>query len=119
LLAGFECTPTYVEHIRPGVYAAVLRDLIIGATILNGVLSFVVFAVLPAEAVLAGDNILSALASAAVDARWLRIWVVVDAVSVLLGGMLTGVITAARLLDRLARHVFCCALKSSSAVTYF
>ncbi|KAI0029916.1 amino acid permease-domain-containing protein [Vararia minispora EC-137] len=101
-VTGFECTPAYVELMQPKTYSTVLRDLIICATIFNGVLSFIVYAILPAQHVLAGENILSTLAEAAVGSRWLRLWVVVDAVSVLLGGMLTGVITASQLLDRLA-----------------
>jgi hypothetical protein len=48
-----------------------------------------VFANLPADTVVGGSNVLSALAESAAG-RWLRIWVVVDAAIVLSAGVLTG-----------------------------
>ncbi|KAI0047380.1 hypothetical protein FA95DRAFT_1559224 [Auriscalpium vulgare] len=101
-VTGFECTPSYIEHMRPKTYSTVLRNLIAIATVLNATLSLLVFAVLPAATIASGANVLSALATRAAG-RWLRIIVVVDAVSVLLGGVMTGVVTASRLFDRLAR----------------
>ncbi|KZV64688.1 hypothetical protein PENSPDRAFT_656347 [Peniophora sp. CONT] len=102
-VTGFECTPSYVEHLRPRTYSRVLRDLIIGGMLVNGLLSFVVYALLPSSTVLEGHNVLSTLAEVAGGGKWLRYWTVVDAVSVLLGGILTGVVTAGTLLDRLAK----------------
>ncbi|VDB89935.1 unnamed protein product [Peniophora sp. CBMAI 1063] len=102
-VTGFECTPSYVEHLRPRTYSHVLRDLIIGGTLVNGLLSFAVYAVLPSTTILEGNNVLSTLAEVSGGGKWLRYWTVVDAVSVLLGGILTGVVTAGTLLDRLAK----------------
>ena len=102
-VTGFECTPSYLEHLRPRTYSRVLRDLVIGGMVVNGLLSFAVYAVLPSATVLEGSNILSTLAEVAGGGKWLRYWIVVDAVSVLLGGILTGVVTASTLIDRLAK----------------
>ena len=70
--------------------------------ILNGALSLFVYAVLPVDTIASGANVLSVLAQQAAG-KWLRIWVVADAVGVLLGGVLTGVVASSQLLDRLAQ----------------
>jgi hypothetical protein len=49
-----------------------------------------------------GSNVLSALGRLG-GGNWLRILVLVDAVSVLLGGIMTGTVTTIQLLDRMAR----------------
>lgn len=85
-------------------YAAALRNLVAIAVALNGVLSLMVYAILSTETIASGANILSVLAEVAAG-RWLRIVVVVDAVGVLLGGVLTGVLTADGLIGRLTRYV--------------
>ncbi len=88
--------------MRPATYSAVLRNLIIIAAILNGTLCLLVYAIIPSQTILSGANVLSVLAEYAAG-RWLRVWVVVDAVGVLLGGVLTGVVSAGGLIDRLAQ----------------
>ncbi|KAI0296097.1 amino acid/polyamine transporter I [Multifurca ochricompacta] len=104
-VTGFECTPSYIEVIRPKDYAAILRNLIIVSALLNTILSFFACALLPMSTLLGGANVLSALGSLA-GGRWLRILVLVDAVSVLLGGVMTGTVTTTQLLDRMAHdHV--------------
>lgn len=101
-VTGFECTPSYIEHMSTKTYAAALRNLVAIAVALNGVLSLMVYAILSTETIASGANILSVLAEVAAG-RWLRIVVVVDAVGVLLGGVLTGVLTADGLIGRLTR----------------
>lgn len=49
-----------------------------------------------------GSNVLSALGRLS-GGNWLRILVLVDAVSVLLGGIMTGTVTTIQLLDRMAK----------------
>lgn len=71
--------------MRPKTYSSVLRNLITVAAVLNTTLCFLVYALLPAATIASGANVLSVLAQHAAG-RWMRIWVVVDAVSVLLGG---------------------------------
>jgi amino acid transporter len=101
-LLGFECTPSYIEMIRPKDYSAILRNLIIVSAVLNTVLSLIACALLPVDAIVNGSNVLSALGSFS-GGNWLRILVLIDAVSVLLGGVMTGTVTAIQLLDRMSQ----------------
>ena len=101
---GFECTPSYIEVIRPKDYAAILRNLIVVSALLNTVLCFLACALLPVGTIVGGANVLSALGGLA-GGRWLRILVSIDAVSVLLGGVMTGTVTTIQLLDRMAQSV--------------
>ncbi len=70
------------------------------------------------DVILGGANVLSVLAdvvsffhyfqitihSMQSGGRWLRIWIVVDAIVVLCGGVLTGILSACELLGQLALH---------------
>ncbi|KAF9467230.1 amino acid permease-domain-containing protein [Collybia nuda] len=102
-LTGFECTPSYVGRIKKGQLPLVLRNLHIPAIILNSLIMILVLAVVPLETILSGANVLSILAERAAG-RWLRIWVVVDAIIVLCGGVLTGILSACELLEQLSYH---------------
>lgn len=103
-LTGFECLPMNIELLKPGAYPKVLRNMHMGATLLNAPLMLLVFANLPTADILSGANVLSLLGEA-VAARWLRIVVVVDASVVLCGGILTGFLSVASLLGRLTKSV--------------
>ncbi|KAI0278600.1 amino acid permease-domain-containing protein [Russula aff. rugulosa BPL654] len=81
-VTGFECTPSYIEVIRPKDYSSILRNLIIVSALLNTILSFFACALLPMDTIVNGTNVLSAL--------------------VLLGGVMTGTVTTIQLLDRMA-----------------
>ncbi|CAL1697826.1 unnamed protein product [Somion occarium] len=100
-LTGFECTPSYVSSIKPGRFPRVLRNLHYPAIFLNCLSMLFLLALVPLETILSGANVLSALASVAAG-KWLRIWVVVDAVVVLCGGVLTGILGACELSDSLS-----------------
>jgi len=100
--AGFECTPSYIEVIRPKDYSSILRNLIIVSAFFNTVLSFLACALLPVNTIINGTNVLSALGSLT-GGNWLRILILIDAVSVLLGGVMTGTVTTIQLLDRMAQ----------------
>ncbi len=99
---GFECTPSYIEVIRPKDYSSILRNLIIVSALLNTILSFFTCALLPMNTIINGKNVLSALGHLT-GGNWLRILVLIDAVSVLLGGIMTGTVTTIQLLDRMAK----------------
>ncbi|KAI0245718.1 amino acid permease-domain-containing protein [Lactifluus subvellereus] len=114
-VTGFECTPSYIEVIRPKDYPAILRNLIIVSALLNTVLCFLACALLPVGTIVGGTNVLSALGSLA-GGSWLRILVLVDAVSVLLGGVMTGTVTTIQLLDRMAQSVSFCAIYGSQHI---
>ena len=90
--------------MRPGTYPKVLRNLHISAMILNPVMMLFVLALVPLN-VQTQENVLSLLAEKVrfgvyrcygyrrlfqAAGRWLRIWVVTDAVIVLCAGVLTG-----------------------------
>ncbi|KIY49872.1 hypothetical protein FISHEDRAFT_40892 [Fistulina hepatica ATCC 64428] len=100
-LTGFECTPAYVGRIKPGRFPLVLRNLHLCAIVLDTTIVLFVMVVLPMETILSGSNILSVLAQQSAG-RWLRLWVVVDAFVVLCGGILTGVLSACELFEKLA-----------------
>ena len=82
-------TPAYVGRIKPGRFPKVLRNLHLPAIGLGTIMMLLVIAIVPMDVTLGSANILSALAQLSAG-RWLRIWVVVDSVVVLSGGVLTG-----------------------------
>ncbi|KAG8833221.1 hypothetical protein FRC17_011113 [Serendipita sp. 399] len=100
-VSGFECTPSYVEMVAPEKYSAVISTLIYSVIVLNGPLMLLVYANLPSQRILFGTNILSILAQE-VGGRWLRLLLVIDAMTVLCGGMATGIFTACNLMRTLA-----------------
>ncbi|KAF8902544.1 AAAP amino acid permease [Gymnopilus junonius] len=103
-LTGFECKyPSYVSRIKPGKFPLVLRNLHIPAIILNTVVMLLVLGLIPLDTILGGANVLSVLAEVSAG-RWLRTWIVVDAIVVLCGGVLTGILAASELLEQLALH---------------
>ncbi|KAK0469330.1 amino acid permease-domain-containing protein [Desarmillaria tabescens] len=104
-LTGFECVPAYIARIKPGALPLVFRNLHYPAIILNTLIMVLVMAVVPLEVVLQADNLLSVLAEMSAG-RWLRVWVVVDAIIVLCGGVLTGILSACELFEKLTHdHV--------------
>ncbi|KAF9484090.1 hypothetical protein BDN70DRAFT_891267 [Pholiota conissans] len=102
-LTGFECTPSYVSRIKAGKFPLVLRNLHLPAIFLNTLMMLLVLALVPLDVILGGANVLSVLAQAS-GGRWLRTWIVVDAIVVLCGGVLTGILSACELLTQLATH---------------
>ncbi|KAH9474571.1 hypothetical protein JR316_0013033 [Psilocybe cubensis] len=102
-LTGFECTPSYVSRIKPGRFPRVLRNLHLPSIVLSTTMMLLVLAILPMDVALRGENVLSVLAEVS-GGRWLRLWIVVDAVIVLCGGVLTGILAASELLTQLAQH---------------
>ncbi|KAF5383499.1 hypothetical protein D9757_006168 [Collybiopsis confluens] len=100
-LTGFECIPAYIARIKPGRLPLVLRNLHYPAIVLNCVLMTLVLAILPLEIILEGNNVLSLLAEKSVN-KALRIFIAFDAIIVLCGGVLTGILSACELLDQLA-----------------
>ncbi|KAI0338562.1 hypothetical protein BDW22DRAFT_1362598 [Trametopsis cervina] len=101
-VTGFECIPSYASSIKPGCFPSVLRNLHYPAIILNVASMLLVLALVPLNTILSGANVLSVLAEVAAG-RWLRIFTVVDAVIVLCGGVLTGILGACELFEQLSR----------------
>jgi hypothetical protein len=67
----------YISIIKRQAYPAVLRNLIIGALIINISVLITTYAILPTERILSGANILSLVGQAA-GGTWLRKIIVVD-----------------------------------------
>ncbi|KAE9408696.1 hypothetical protein BT96DRAFT_1013316 [Gymnopus androsaceus JB14] len=112
-------TPAYIARIKPGRFPLVLRNLHYPAIVLNCVVMTLVLAIVPLETILEGDNVLSILAEKCVNKR-LRTYIVVDAIIVLCGGVLTGILSACELLqqlslDRLVPKSFCKVLPITNA----
>lgn len=102
IIVGFECTPSYIQNIKPQSYGPTLRNLLVMALFLNAPLMLFVYALLPSETILGGANVLSVLAEVAVG-RSMRTVVVIDCLLVLCGGVFAGVVTGCRLVESLAR----------------
>ncbi|QRW17663.1 amino acid permease [Rhizoctonia solani] len=103
-VTGFECTPAYIQNIKPHSYGPTLRNLLIMALFLNAPLMLFVYALLPSETILSGANVLSLLAEVTIG-RPMRIVIVVDCLLVLAGGVFAGLVTGSRLVESLA-HFF-------------
>ncbi|KAJ7510645.1 amino acid permease-domain-containing protein [Mycena galericulata] len=95
-LTGIECTPAYIERMKPGRFPLVLRNMHLPAIVLNTLMITLVLATMPLETVLGGANVLSVLAEV------LRNWIVVEAVVVLCSGVSTGILSACELFKQLA-----------------
>ncbi|KAJ6623648.1 amino acid permease-domain-containing protein [Mycena sp. CBHHK59/15] len=100
-LTGIECSPSYIGRIKTGRFPLVLRNLHLSAITINTLLITLVLAIVPLKTILQGANVLSVLAEMAAG-TWLRQWIVVDAIIVLCGGVLTGILSACELFEQLA-----------------
>lgn len=97
-LTGFEMTPTYRQSVKKGHFDIALRNLHIATLLIEVPLALLVVALIPLQTGLNASNVLAVLAQACTSAHldgsssssWLKIIVVVDAVLVLTGGILTG-----------------------------
>ncbi|KAI5116511.1 hypothetical protein M0805_001866 [Coniferiporia weirii] len=101
-MTGFECSPDYVSAVRLGDFPKVLRNIHLPTICLYALLMLLVLANISLSVVNGGSNVLSVLADN-VAGRWMRIWVVVDASIVLSAGVLTGILSACALCEKLAR----------------
>ncbi|KAJ1305829.1 hypothetical protein OPQ81_010556 [Rhizoctonia solani] len=61
-ITGFECSPGYIQSIKPGSYGHALRNLLIMSLLLNVPLVLLVYALLPNEVIMRTDNLLAILA---------------------------------------------------------
>lgn len=100
-LTGFECTPAYIASVKLGRYPLVLRNLHLCAIFLSSVTMVFLFANVPLDMIKSDANVLRDLAEK-VAGKWLRVWTVIDAIVVLCGGVLTGILSACELIERLA-----------------
>ncbi|KAF7440164.1 hypothetical protein PC9H_000508 [Pleurotus ostreatus] len=100
-LTGFETTPSYLAKMKTNVFPLVLRNLHYPAILFNVILMTSILAIIRLPDITSGANILSLLADK-VGGPWLRIWIVVDAMVVLCGGVLAGFVSSCQLFEQLA-----------------
>ena len=87
LMEGFELTPSYVEQLKPGVFPKILRNLWLASLVQESAMMLLVWAIVPYQSIHGNlSNIVSVLAEEAAQAKWLRYWLVCDAVLVLCAG---------------------------------
>ena len=106
-LTGFECAPSYVTRVKEGQFAPALRWLQVIVLVTEAPLMLLCLVAIPTStlAVKGGSsaNILALLADiAGGSSPWLKIIVIVDAVVVLSGGIITGIISFNGLSEALA-----------------
>ncbi|KAJ7764169.1 amino acid permease-domain-containing protein [Mycena maculata] len=100
-LTGIECTPSYIGRIQPGRFPLVLRNLHLPVIVLDTVMITLVLATVPLTTLLGGADVLSTLAEVSAG-QWMRRWVVADAIVVLSGGVLIGMLGVCELFKKLA-----------------
>ncbi|KAF7722268.1 hypothetical protein EC973_003488 [Apophysomyces ossiformis] len=103
-VTGIESAENYIEDMRPDTFPKVMNNMFGLLSVLNTPMTLLVTALVPMSMV--PDNsatIISLLGQyAAGGNRWLRMWIMIDAVIVLCAGVLTGLVGAVGLVQRLA-----------------
>jgi len=103
-ITGFETSANFVEEQAPGVFPKTLRNMWFAVAFFNPTISVLAFALLPLTVVIDPDNsgaLLAKMGSAAAG-KWLETLVIVDAVLVLSGAVLTAYVGVTGLVRRLA-----------------
>lgn len=100
-LTGFECSPSYINQVKPGEFPKALRNLHIIVLLTEAPLMLLVLALIPMDAILSGANVLALLGQVAGRGAWLKVFVVIDACLVLCGGIITGIVAFCGLIDAL------------------
>ncbi|SPO20620.1 uncharacterized protein UTRI_00096 [Ustilago trichophora] len=100
-LTGFECSPSYINQVKPGEFPKALRNLHLIVVLTEAPLMLLVLALVPMEAILGGSNVLALLGQVAGRGAWLKVFVVIDACLVLCGGIITGIVAFCGLVDAL------------------
>jgi hypothetical protein len=88
-ITGFETSANFVEQQKKGVFPKTLRNMWLIVTIINPLTSLLAFSILPYETImLNSSSLLSSMAEKSAG-LWLKYLLVVDAVMVLSGAVLT------------------------------
>lgn len=95
--------PGYVGAVKKGTFPKALRNLHISIILMEPPMALLLIAVVPMSQILGAPNVLALLASVASGGTgaWLKLLVIVDAVIVLSGGILTGTVAAGGLIQAL------------------
>lgn len=101
-VSGFESSANFVEEQDIGVFRKTLRNMLIGVTIFNPLVAFAVLAVMPYEMITSASDFLLADGAQVVGGFLFKSVVVVDALFVLAGAVLTSYVGVSGLLSRMA-----------------
>ncbi|KAI8368451.1 amino acid permease-domain-containing protein [Choanephora cucurbitarum] len=103
-VTGFESAENYIEDLKPGTFPKVMNNMFGFLLVLNAPMTLFCTALVPIAILQENQaNAVSFLGEyAANGSRWLRMWIMIDAVIVLCAGVLTGLIGAIGLVQRMA-----------------
>jgi amino acid transporter len=100
----YQSAENYIEDLKPGTFPKVMNNMFGFLMAINAPMTLLVTVLVPVPVIINNQaNAVSFLGQyAAGGSRWLRIWIMVDAVIVLCAGVLTGLIGAVGLVQRMA-----------------
>lgn len=103
-VTGFESAENYIEDLKPNTFPKVMNNMFGFLLALNTPMTLLVTVLVPVPIIKENAaNAVSVLGEyAAGGQHWLRIWIMIDAVIVLCAGVLTGLIGAIGLVQRMA-----------------
>ncbi|KAG2196742.1 hypothetical protein INT47_009633, partial [Mucor saturninus] len=103
-VTGFESAENYIEDLKPNTFPKVMNNMFGFLFAINAPMTLMVTVLVPVPVIIANSaNAVSFLGEyAAGGASWLRLWIMIDAVIVLCAGVLTGLIGAIGLVQRMA-----------------
>ncbi len=101
-VSGFESSANFVEEQDKGVFRKTLRNMLLGVTFFNPLISLVTLYAMPYAAITSAKDFLLADAAQVIGGSWLQYVVSVDAFLVLCGAVLTAYVGVSGLLHRMA-----------------
>ena len=101
-ISGFESSANFVEEQRPGVFRKTLRNMLIAVVIFNPITSIISLSLLPINEIISHKEYLLAHVAMGTGGSLLADIVIVDAVAVLSGAVLTSFVGVTGLVRRMA-----------------
>ncbi|KAG1139457.1 hypothetical protein G6F37_007277 [Rhizopus arrhizus] len=103
-VTGFESAENYIEDLKPNTFPKVMNNMFGFLVVINAPLTLLTTVLVPIPIIQANSaTAVSVLGQyAAGGSRWLRVWIMIDAVIVLCAGVLTGLIGAVGLVQRMS-----------------
>lgn len=100
-VSGFESSANFVEEQQRGVFRKTLRNMLVGVAIFNPLIALIVLNVLPFDAIFKARDFLLANVAHVMGGQIFQTIVVVDAVLVLAGAVLTAFVGVSGLIFRM------------------
>jgi len=100
-VSGFESSANFVEEQAPGVFRKTLRNMLIGVAIFNPTIALVVLNILPFDAIIKSRDFLLSDAAQILGGQIFQTIIVVDAILVLAGAVLTAFVGVSGLIYRM------------------